>query len=181
MRLSKTTLLILLGGLGFVVGTVLFYSLFNHVFWPYELLVLSFFVVFLVILLFLPRCFKDHQSKSYYRYLLFGVCFLFARVFHKKAPEKKPWKSLNRLSSFLATKENQAIALRRVLAVLLNLVFIVRYEWAHDYLESVSRLTSSFLSPFQVGVSAFFVSYFYGALFIVVLAQFLRTPLMESM
>lgn len=83
-----------------------------------------------------------------------------------------------KIKNYLSVDENIVIFIRRVFAVLLVLFLIVRTIGGYDYLEKeVVSLTSSFMSPFYVGVSVIFNQIYTACIFLVAISQFLNSKI----
>ena len=154
MGLTKRDWLILGGGLGFLAILAVSFSVAFHAYWSYELAALITAVVFLALFIFLPRVFKDVP------------------------PKETKIKLVGKINRFFSTKENQTRFFYCASAVVLNLLFIFRFESGFDYLENVSKLVSDFMAPWQVAISTIMVCLWTAALLFVVIAQFLRSDMM---
>src|SRR5574344_633028 len=113
MGLTKRDWLILGGGLGFLAILAVSFSVAFHAYWSYELAALITAVVFIALFIFLPRVFKDVPPKA-------------AKL-----------KLVGKINRFFSTKENQTRFFYCASAVLLHLLFIVRFKSGLDYLENV--------------------------------------------
>jgi ABC-2 type transport system ATP-binding protein len=151
------------------------YSFLLKGFWLYELVAFLVLVAFYCLFVFIPGLFKDFAPKQF-----------------------KNEKSLfGKISLFLSKKENQVKVLFCSVAVILNVLYIVRYMYAHDWLQDVVKLSTyvtswgnysaintaedvTLMAPWQVAISALTNCWIVGAVIIVVGAQFLDSDVMRS-
>lgn len=153
MGISKRELTIIGGGLGGVLLLATSFSIALKAYWSYEMAAWLSLALFLVLLNFLPRFFKDREPRI-----------------HKRA-------LFNKIEKIFSSKENKNLFIHEVFAVVLNLLFLVRFESGIDYLVSVSALQSDFMAPWMVGISAILTALWTGALLFVVIAQFCRSEI----
>jgi ABC-2 type transport system ATP-binding protein len=154
MGLSRRDWIISGGGLGFLLILAVSFSVAMPAFWPYEIAGFGSAILFYCLFLFVPRCFNGFKPK----------------------PSK--WKLANKISIFFSDKENQTHFFFCAFAVVLNLLFLVRFESGADYLMGVTKLVSDFMAPWQVGISAIMVCWWTAALLVIVVAQFNRSEMM---
>ena len=156
MVLGKKGIIIAAAGLVFVVGAVLANIFLFPGVSPYLLTAALGSLTLSILLLFLPRLFKDHTPKIYR---------------HKLA---------NTISLFFSAKDRQNKFFHCILALSLLLLFVIRSLSKHDYLEDVSALQSTFLQPFQVGFAAILNCWWVGAMIYSLVAQFVQTDLLRN-
>lgn len=107
---------------------------------------------------------------------LFSLLIYFCPSFFKDGDKRhSKYKVLNRIYFYLEKKENKTILFRRIIAVFLALLFLSRFMSGYDYLEGVDNLVSPFMSSFEVGVSVLLNQWWVGALFLIVINEFVRS------
>lgn len=83
-----------------------------------------------------------------------------------------------KIRNYFQVDENIITFIKRVFAEFLVLFLIVRTIGGYDYLEQeVVGLTSSFMSPFYVGVSVIFNQIYTACIFLVAISQFLNSKI----
>lgn len=102
--------------------------------WPYEITLLGAGILFACLLVYAPN------------------------LFHGKETSGKNGNKAKTPSIFL-TKEGQKKFFFRACAIIFFSLFVTRYVYAHDYVESVSALTSEFMGKFAIGSGAILACY----------------------
>lgn len=124
--------------------------------WPYLLSGFLSCLLILALLRFLPPLFRDTKKTSL------------------------SWKPLAKVASFFETAHNKRLFFRAGFAVILLVIFVIRFLSKHDYLESVSSLQSSLLAPYQVAIAALLNCWWVGALVYTLVLPFVDSPLFHA-
>lgn len=99
-------------------------------------------------------------------------------LYENKGIKNKTKNLLIKIRNYFQVDENIITFIKRVFAVFLVLFLIVRTIGGYDYLEQeVVGLTSSFMSPFYVGVSVIFNQIYTACIFLVAISQFLNSKI----
>lgn len=154
IKISKNKILIAGCSTGLVLLLVLIWSLVKKGSWIYCVSLAMAFLVLASVMLVVPSFFSD------------------------RVPKQCKWKLFNRISRYFSSRDNQNSFLHQSIVICLNILFVVSFLWGHDYFESVEKLTSDFMSPFEVAVAAILNCWEVAALFLVVISQFLKSDAM---
>jgi ABC-2 type transport system ATP-binding protein len=123
--------------------------------WPYEIVLAGAGIAFLCLFLFLPRAFHEKKAST----------------------AKKTGQKTCKLKALFASKEKTTKLFFEAFAVALNLLFIVRFLWGHDYLETFDPQTSArIMSAFSLDSGAIFLCYQAVIVFFIVGHEFWGTP-----
>jgi ABC-2 type transport system ATP-binding protein len=76
------------------------------------------------------------------------------------------------LSAAFSTPEKRLVSVRKALALAMFVLFLVRFYLAHDYLEDVVALSSTFMTSFETLLSALTTNWEIGAMLFVLLYEF---------
>ena len=99
-------------------------------------------------------------------------------LYENKGIKNKTKNLLIKIRHYFQVDENIITFIKRVFAVFLVLFLIVRTIGGYDYLEQeVVGLSSSFMSPFYVGVSVIFNQIYTACIFLVAISQFLNSKI----
>ena len=160
-------------------------------------IVLSTISVISLVLFILLICLTSGMRYFYlatFSYLVLMLLLLFGtKVLLKNIPEKnlnilplnynkgiknKTKNIFIKIRNYFQVDGNIITFIKRVFAVFLVLFLIVRTIGGYDYLEQeVVGLTSSFMSPFYVGVSVIFNQIYTACIFLVAISQFLNSKI----